>query len=177
MLELDFKGFCELENLRIISDGFTVLDTKFDFRLHHLWPRDENGKVDPGKLESFYPEARKKVDFLISCWRQSLLNTQKRLFIWTLDEDMRSGMSAKESVLCFQALLPTRCNYELVIVQDIKFYEPDWFIPRVIQRYIGPGPKGMEWRGDSERWQALFKEFEFAPDVSWKPVIASGTVE
>ncbi|GJE00532.1 DUF1796 family putative cysteine peptidase [Methylobacterium isbiliense] len=169
LIENDFHGFFERERLQIVPDRYTVREASGMY-VHHIFPRDVEGRIDADQFDAAYPAARDTVADLIQGWRQDLIDPEPRLYVWALTPEWTVGTTARAAAERFMSLIGARAAHPatLLVVQEERWHEPDWGLPNVLQRAVPPyvGPEHMRWTGHEEGWRAIFAGLALAPSLS-----------
>ena len=166
VLESGFTGVFEAGNLVITEDGHSVCDRANGLMFHHSFRKDAEDRVIPASLREDYPEQRRKVEFLISRWRE-MLRSEPVTLVWqenpTSEQALRvvSAISRRNRSAEFTLLLANKGDYRTCVNH-----------PRIRVASM-PAPPGG-WTGDDASWDRLIEEHRHVSPEDKAPRPARG---
>ncbi|MDZ4791384.1 MAG: DUF1796 family putative cysteine peptidase [Hyphomicrobiales bacterium] len=167
VIESDFEKFVDCDDLQVIRDGGTVLNTRYNLLHHHDFQRI-SGKIDPG-WKSSAVEVASKYEYLANRWRSLSEYEDKVLFVrhqGHLDADFKYlSPLVEDDMHILQATLSRRfprLDFDILFVtagssptESARLYhatvpyanEADW-----------PNPDDR-WKGATADWDRLLTDF------------------
>jgi hypothetical protein len=160
VLENDFEGVFERENIHPTKDGQSVVDTSNGLLFHHEFTRNDQGLVTEEVIGREYRIKQAKVQFLIDRWREIAGGSDPVLYVFLGDgapsqiQDLRNLIRRKYPALDFRLLWARRPG------SPGFDNESEGIIQTVVVPAVVPPGSPIQWQGDDASWDAAFDEAE-----------------
>jgi hypothetical protein len=156
LLENDFAGILDKENLSLHTGGHLVRDKSHDFMVHHLFdPLQFKSAPDfDDKLETL----RKKFDYFVRKFRQEAASPGHTAYFYKNIHSDARGLALQVHALLkrYHGTNP----FTLIILQPAENMEPDWGLSGIRNRYLKRfAPYDDTPDGHVPSWDAVFREF------------------
>jgi hypothetical protein len=156
LLEHDFAGILEAENLSLHGGGSLVHDASHDFMVHHEF--DTKLFKDAPDFTRKLKVLRQKFAHFEKKFRETAAAPGKTAYFYKCTHP-----EARELALAVQALLARYHGanpFSIIIIQTQDRFEPDWGLPGIHNRYVERfAPYNDTPDGHVPSWDAIFREF------------------